>query len=142
MTRKDPWLLIVGGYKEDIYNSFMCYNKGLERRFTVKLEINNYTSEELFKILKKFINEDNFKLMKNAITISDIENNKNNFKFFGSDMRKLYQKAKEFYSLRLMKESTKINNNIKILTRDDFIQSLEYFKDNDENKEYLISMYS
>ena len=38
MTRKEPWLLIVGGYKEDIYNSFMCYNKGLERRFTVKLK--------------------------------------------------------------------------------------------------------
>ena len=142
MTRKEPWLLIVGGYKEDIYNSFMCYNKGLERRFTVKLEINNYTSKELFKILEKFINEDNFKLMKDAITISDIENNKNNFKFFGSDMRKLYQKAKEFYSLRLMKESIKLNNNIKILTRDDFIKSLEYFKDNNENNKYNFSMYS
>tara|TARA_B100001121_G_C18700115_1_gene627116 strand:- start:4445 stop:5815 length:1371 start_codon:yes stop_codon:yes gene_type:complete len=144
MTRKEPWLLIVGGYKEDIYNSFMCYNKGLERRFTVKLEINDYTSEELFKILHKFINEDNFKLKDNALTIDDIEENKDNFKFFGGDMRKLYQKAKEFYSLRLMKESLELNNDNKVLTRDDFKKSLEYFKDdtNEKDDKYMLSMYT
>tara|TARA_Y100000590_G_scaffold80432_1_gene89316 strand:+ start:5168 stop:6547 length:1380 start_codon:yes stop_codon:yes gene_type:complete len=144
MTRKEPWLLIVGGYKEDIYNSFMCYNKGLERRFTVKLEINDYTSEELFKILHKFIVEDNFKLEEDAITINDIEENKDNFKFFGGDMRKLYQKAKEFYSLRLMKESLELNNNNKILTRRDFTKSLEYFKDDNNKKDnrYMFSMYT
>ena len=144
MTRKEPWLLIVGGYKEDIYNSFMCYNKGLERRFTVKLEINNYTSEELFKILKKFIDEENFKIEPTAITIDDIDENKENFKFFGGDMRKLYQKAKEFYSLRLMKESLELNNDSKVLTRDDFQKSLEYFKDNTDEKDdkYMFSMYT
>ena len=144
MTRKEPWLLIVGGYKEDIYNSFMCYNKGLERRFTVKLEINDYTSEELFKILHKFIDEDNFKLKDNALTIDDIEKNKDNFKFFGGDMRKLYQKAKEFYSLRLMKESLELNNDNKVLTRDDFKKSLESFKDdtNEKDNRYMLSMYT
>jgi len=144
MTRKEPWLLIVGGYKEDIYNSFMCYNKGLERRFTVKLEINDYTAEELYKILLKFVNEENFKLEESAITILDIEENKDCFKFYGGDMRKLYQKAKEFYSLRLMKQSLELNNDTKILTKDDFDKSLVYFKNNnDENNDnYLFSMYT
>ena len=32
----------------------MCYNKGLERRFTVKLEINDYTAE-LLEILKNLL---------------------------------------------------------------------------------------
>lgn len=145
MTRKEPWLLIVGGYKEDIYNSFMCYNKGLERRFTVKLEINNYTSEELYKILLKFVSEDKFNIERDAINISDIEENKDMFKFYAGDMRKLYKKAKEYYSLRLMKESLELSDEKKILTRDDFIKSLEYFKgDKVEEKDdrYKFSMYT
>ena len=144
MTRKEPWLLIVGGYKEDIYNSFMCYNKGLERRFTVKLEINDYTSDELLQILNKFVREDNFTLESDAITIEDIEENKGCFKFYGGDMRKLYQKAKEFYSLRLMKETLELNNDSKVLTRSDFTQSMEYFKNKDDKKDdrYMFSMYT
>jgi hypothetical protein len=56
MSRIDkPWLLIVGGYKEDIEESFLAYNKGLERRFTVKLEITGYSHTELLEILKTFI---------------------------------------------------------------------------------------
>jgi SpoVK/Ycf46/Vps4 family AAA+-type ATPase len=48
MSRTDrPWLLIVGGYKEEIEDSFLAYNKGLERRFTIKLEINGYNDDEL-----------------------------------------------------------------------------------------------
>lgn len=143
MTRKEPWLLIVGGYKEDIYKSFMCYNKGLERRFTIKLEINDYTSEELFKILQKFVREDNFTIDDNSITISDIEKNKNNFKYYGGDMRKLYQKAKEYYSLRLMKKSLKLTSKKNNLIREDFMKSLEYFKENkDDDDRYIFSMYS
>ena len=53
-------------------------------------------------------------------------------------MRKLYQKAKEFYSLRLIKESLELNNDNKILARDDFIKSLEYFK---QKKTMMINGY-
>lgn len=145
MTRKEPWLLIVGGYKDDIYDSFMSYNKGLERRFTVKLEIKDYTAEELYQILLKFVKEENFTIEDNSITISDIEENKSNFKHFGGDMRKLYKKAKENYSLRLMKETVELNNDNKVLTRDDFMKSLELFKENnveDKDDRYLFSMYT
>ena len=145
MTRKEPWLLIVGGYKEDIYKSFMSYNKGLERRFTVRLEINNYTADELYKILNKFINDDNFNIESDAIKISDIEQNINLFKFYAGDMLKLYQKAKEFYSLRLMKESITLNNNLRILKKEDFENSINYFKlskSEDKDSLYKLSMYS
>ena len=108
----------------------MCYNKGLERRFTVKLEINDYTADELYKILLKFVNDDGFKLEKNCIMIEDINENKDNFKFFAGDMLKLYQKAKEFYSLRLMKTSLTLNSNDKILCREDFVNSLKHFNEN------------
>ncbi len=96
MSRIDrPWLLIVGGYKEDIEESFLAYNKGLERRFTVKLEIKGYDENELLSILKSFIVQEKWELEDNAITISDIKENKDSFKYYGGDMRKLLCKKYE-----------------------------------------------
>lgn len=146
MSRDEPWLLIVGGYKDDIYNCFMNYNKGLERRFTVKLEINGYTPEELFLIFKKMVEEDGWEL-NNNINENIIVENKELFKFFGGDMRKLFQKAKEQYSLRLMKESLSLKNKEKnILSLEDIQNGIKYFETNEEKDEmddYLkYTMYS
>jgi SpoVK/Ycf46/Vps4 family AAA+-type ATPase len=127
MSRTDkPWLLIVAGYKEDIENSFLAYNKGLERRFTVKLEINSYNNEELFEILSSFIISEGWSIEANAITIKDIDIKL--FKYFGGDMRKLFQLAKENYCVRSMKTVIKLDKIDKKLTRDDFLKSIEHFK--------------
>ena len=135
MTREDkPWLLIVGGYKEDIEKSFLAFNKGLERRFTVRLNIDGYNAEELFHILMKFINDDKWKVENNSITIEDIQKNIKNFKYFAGDMQKIFQKAKQFYSLRLMKELTDFEDNKKILSRGDMVNSIEFLVNNMDNK--------
>ncbi len=129
MSRTDrPWLLIVAGYKEDIENSFLAYNKGLERRFTVKLEINSYNNEELFEILTSFITEEEWKIEANAITIKDIDTKL--FKYFGGDMRKLFQLAKENYCVRCMKTVMKLDDIDKTLNRDDFLKAIEHYKHN------------
>jgi SpoVK/Ycf46/Vps4 family AAA+-type ATPase len=131
MSRTDmPWLLIVGGYKTEIEKDFLSYNKGLERRFTVKLEINEYSAEELFNILMKFIKDENWKMEPNAITIEDFKSNYKNFKYFAGDMRKLLQLAKENSSLRTMKEEITLDTS-RLLIRDDFIKSLTNFKTNE-----------
>ena len=73
MSRTDrPWLLIVGGYKEEIEESFLAFNKGLERRFTIKLEINGYNETELLEILNSFIIQEKWELEDNAINEKDI----------------------------------------------------------------------
>ncbi len=126
MSRIDrPWLLIVGGYKEDIEESFLAYNKGLERRFTVKLEIKGYDETELLAILKSFIVQEKWELEDNAITINDIKEHKDNFKYYGGDMRKLFQLAKENYCVRSMKISLTLDGLHKKLSRDDFQKSIE-----------------
>jgi len=124
----------------------MNYNKGLERRFTVKLEINGYTPEELFLIFKKMVEEDGWGL-NNNVNENIIVENKDLFKFFGGDMRKLFQKAKEQYSLRLMKESLSLTNKHKnILSLEDIQNGIKYFETNEEKDEmddYLkYTMYS
>jgi SpoVK/Ycf46/Vps4 family AAA+-type ATPase len=128
MSRTDrPWLLIVGGYKEEIEESFLAFNRGLERRFTVKLEINGYTDIELLDILKSFIVQEKWELEDDAINIKDIKDNKENFKYFGGDMRKLFQLAKENYYVRSIKTSLTLDGLQKKLSRDDFQKSIEHF---------------
>ena len=141
MSRTDqPWLLIVGGYKEEIEKEFLAYNRGLERRFTVKLEINEYSATELFDILMKFIKDENWQLLTDAITVDDITKNYNKFKYSGGDMRKLLQLAKEYSSVRNMKESITLDIGIKTLSRDDFTKSLKQFEQKEINS--FMSMYS
>ena len=131
MSRTDrPWLLIVGGYKEEIEESFLAYNKGLERRFTVKLEINGYDENELLEILKSFIVQEKWQLDDDAITVKDIKDNKDKFKYYGGDMRKLFQLAKENYCVRSMKTSLTLNGLHKKLSKDDFQKSIEHFINN------------
>ena len=134
MSRTDrPWLLIVAGYKEEIENSFLAYNKGLERRFTVKLEINSYNNEELLEILTSFIVEEDWKIETDAITINDIDVKL--FKYFGGDMRKLFQLAKENYCVRSMKTVMKLDEIDKKLTRDDFLKAIDHYKTNSKKED-------
>jgi AAA+ superfamily predicted ATPase len=145
MSRTDqPWLLIVGGYKAEIEKEFLAYNKGLERRFTVKLEIAEYSAQELFDILMKFVKEDNWELDLDAIKVDDITKYFKHFKYSGGDMRKLLQLAKEYYSVRHMRESLYLDNTCRNkLSKDDFIKSLEQFIKKDEKDAYFHqSMYS
>jgi SpoVK/Ycf46/Vps4 family AAA+-type ATPase len=128
MSRTDkPWLLIVCGYKEDIINSFLAFNKGLERRFTVELNIEGYNETELYNILLAFIKQEGWIIETDAITINDIIENKQKFKYYAGDMRKLFQLAKENYSVRMMKISITLKSIEKILVRDDFTNSISSF---------------
>ena len=144
MSRTDaPWLLIVGGYKDEIEKEFLAYNRGLERRFTVKLEIDEYSSEEMFQILMKFVKEEMWEIEKDSITVDDIKDNIKLFKYFGGDMRKLLQLAKEQYSVRNMKTSISLEDSKKILSKDDFTKSIVMFKTKEvKDAYYHASMYS
>jgi len=143
---KKPWLLIVGGYKEDIEKSFLSYNQGLERRFTVRMDLKGYNAKELFLILLKFIHDNNWEIEDNCITIDDIESNISYFKYFAGDMQKIFQKAKHFYSLRLMKISIELGEHKKKLIREDLIKSIESIKINTEtpklDNDIIYRMYS
>ncbi len=145
MSRIDrPWLLIVGGYKEDIEQNFLACNKGLERRFTIKLEIEGYDEIELFNILMSFIQEEKWTIEENAITVKDIKDHLKNFKYFGGDMRKLLQLSKENYCVRSMKINHNLDltlNNIKTLSREDFKKALEHFKKKEEDNTSHKMMY-
>ena len=131
LTEKgDKFLCIIAGYKKDVDECFFSYNRGLERRFPLRFNIDKYDYKELHEIFMKFVNEEKWKLERRALSEDDIKDNIELFKFYGGDMKTLFQSAKKFYSLRLMKESISNSDNNKLLKRVDIKKALESFKDN------------
>lgn len=114
--RKDI-IVIIAGYKEEIETCFFRVNKGLERRFPFKYEINEYSGEELFKILEYKIKNDNWVLYdKEYDKIKKlIINNAKKYNNFAGDMTTLLMKAK-------IKNSRNINSTNYVLTYNDFIE--------------------
>ena len=88
-----------------------------------------YDEKELFDILNSFIIEEGWILDNNAITIKDIKDNIKLFKYYGGDMRKLFQLAKENYCVRTMKTVLTLDNINKILIRDDLQKGINHFKE-------------
>ena len=129
LTEKgDKFLCIIAGYKEEVQTCFFNYNKGLERRFPVRFNLESYNEKELKSILLKFMNDDGWSFKDTRIeassdkqTSSDkqmtsddtndskllklISKNKDLLKYQAGDLRTIFQLTKENYSLRLFKES-------------------------------------
>ncbi len=145
--KSDKFLCIVAGYKDEVEKCFFNYNKGLERRFTVKFELDNYNVDSLYGILEKFIEENEWVTEANFKDklVNLIKDNKNLLKYQGGDMKTIFQYAKEFYSLRLLKESINTGCGNKRIKYEDFELSFEKFKtlreDKDKVPDYLKGMY-
>ena len=136
LTEKgDKFLCIIAGYEDDVEKCFFAYNKGLERRFPLRFKIDNYDSNELLLILKKFINEEFWKIEDDKYILKLLKDNKELFQYYGGDMKIIFQNAKKIFSLRLMNEKIDLVNNDKILKNTDFKRALEEFKLNRKTKE-------
>lgn len=111
--KSDKLLVIIAGYKDDIQSCFFNYNKGLERRFTLRFDIKTYNYNELYNIFKKVVKDNKWHLSLNVTK----EIFKNNYKYFNSgmagDMITLFKYAKEDFSKKLMKSVLNINNIVK-----------------------------
>ena len=145
LTEKgDKFLCIVAGYEKDVEECFFAYNRGLERRFPIRFNIDKYDFNELHEIFMKFVKEENWNLERDAFSPADLKDNMDIFKFFGGDMKTLFQNAKKFYSLRLMKECINHNEKNKKISRKDMKKALDTFKENrkkDEIPDFVKNMF-
>lgn len=136
LTEKgDKFLCIIAGYEDDVEKCFFAYNKGLERRFPLRFKIDKYDSNELLLILKKFINEEFWKIEDDKFILKLLKDNKDLFHYYGGDMKILFQNAKKIFSLRLMNEKIDLLSNNKVLKNIDFKGALKEFKLNRKSKE-------
>jgi SpoVK/Ycf46/Vps4 family AAA+-type ATPase len=142
--RKTDFICIIAGYKEDIKKCFFNANKGLERRFPIRFQINNYDASELYSIFKKKVYENNWSIDE-SIKVDFFEKNYKNFNFFGGDMELLFNSCKRSHSRRVFTLDFETK---KILTIKDLQKGFESFlkhknddKEDKEDKEIWNSMY-
>ena len=120
---KQDLICIVAGYKEDVNNCFFAYNKGLNSRFPIRFEIENYDYKELFLIFKQKI--DKLKWTLNSdITDLYFKDKMDNLKYFGRDIENLITQIKRCHSRRVF---TLEQDKKKKITKEDLEEGMKKF---------------
>lgn len=131
--KKNEFVCIIAGYKDEINSCFFSYNPGLERRFPVRFTIDEYKPEELYLIFKKKVVEAEWTLDDNVKVDFFIDNHKE-FKYFGGDMELLFTRCKRSHSRRIFGQDDKLK---KIINMTDVKNGFKSFKlhRNDKKKD-------
>ena len=132
----DKIIVILAGYKDDIENCVLSYNKGLDRRFSLRFTMGDYTDEEMVKIFHRIVIKCKWKVGKKAISSDFIKKNRKYLKHQGGDLSVLFQQAKIMYSKREFythKTYTLMNDDIK-KGMDIIINMRKNKSDNNDNK--------
>lgn len=129
---RDKFICVIAGYKEDLNKRFFKSNAGLERRFPFRIEIPDYSDEELREIFFKLVVRNGWKVDEASITVELFKKNKDAFKFNGGDMELLFTNIKFSHGMRVFGESKETK---KIITKEDFEKGLEVFLSADNVKE-------
>ena len=137
---KNNIMVIIAGYEKEIKDCFFSYNDGLESRFIWKYNINNYTGNELYEILKKKVYEINWSLS-DEIKIDWFNERIDNFKYYGRDVEILLSKIKIAHAKRIFGQE---NCTKKLITLDDINNGYKKMCicDKDSKNLYHLNMYS
>lgn len=129
---KNNFICIAAGYKEDNKNSFFSMNKGLERRFPWRIQLDDYKADELRLIFIKMVKDLEWGFLnKDDPKKTFFEKNKCYFKFNGGDMETLFQMCRIVHSRRVFCLDKEFK---KKLTMEDLENALKLFINNDEIK--------
>ena len=138
LSENRSFVCIILGYEEEIKNSFISKNKGMESRFPFKYTIKKYSIDNLLNILKSKISSDNYTFTE-EIFKKFREKEPEEFKYLGRDMEILWFRIKMCQTLRTFTEKN-LNNNKNVLEKDVNKGLEQFFKNRKikkENKAYL-----
>jgi DNA polymerase III delta prime subunit len=103
--KKGKFLCIIAGYEEDLASCFFSVNKGLERRFPVRMNIAGYTPAELHEIFLLKVSRDNWRVETPDIAMRLFTDKHRYFHFFAGDTETLFCQAKFAAAGRLLRGS-------------------------------------
>ena len=129
-NHKNNLMVIIAGYEKELNECFFNYNQGLNSRFIWRFKIDNYKSEELYRIFIKKIKESKWDVDEINIKKEWFEKNMCYFKFYGRDIEVLLSKTKIAHSRRIfcnLAEKKKI-------TKEDLNKGFEMYISNEEVK--------
>lgn len=99
---KDNLMVIIAGYEKELKESFFAFNCGLDSRFTWRFKIEEYTSEDLYRIFLKKVGDIDWEVDANSkITVEWFKKNKECLAFFGRDIETILAKTKIAHSRRV-----------------------------------------
>jgi SpoVK/Ycf46/Vps4 family AAA+-type ATPase len=102
---KKKLIVIIAGYSDQLENHFFAYNQGLARRFTFRLNIKEYSSDELKDIFIEMLKKNKWKL-DNSIDFIKLSNffkiHKDDFSNFGGDIETFIKKCQYSHSKRVI----------------------------------------
>jgi replication-associated recombination protein RarA len=125
---KENLMVIIAGYEEELQNTFFRVNRGLESRFIWRFTMDNYSSQELMKIFKKKVVDQEWQL-ENEEEIKErwFHDKKDNFKSFGRDMELLLTYTKVAHGKRIYGKDVSFRKKI---TLDDINKGYDIFLKN------------
>jgi SpoVK/Ycf46/Vps4 family AAA+-type ATPase len=124
------FICIIAGYEKELKKNFFT-NPGLERRFRLKIKLEQYTPKELTQIFIKMVNDSSWKVSFNIKWMEEfIEENKDSFKFAGGDLLNLLQCCKDSHSKRVLGKHPKTKKGI---NKDDIVEGFKIYKDHKNN---------
>ncbi|ADO67312.1 putative ATPase [Cafeteria roenbergensis virus] len=115
LSENRSFVCIILGYSDDINNSFISQNKGLESRFPFRYTIKDYQIEDLYNILTDKITNDGYNYNKEIFQNFLLKKSKE-FKFMGRDMETLWFKIKMAHTKRIFLK--KVDNTNEIIKED------------------------
>jgi SpoVK/Ycf46/Vps4 family AAA+-type ATPase len=143
---KENLMVIIAGYETELNDCFFNYNQGLDSRFTWRFKIDNYSSEDLYKIFVKKVKDIGWELHEESkITPDFFKKNYDYFKFFGRDIETVLAKTKIAHSKRVF---CKADSEKKKITLKDLEKGFELYlkndgikkrKDSENMKKYIYS---
>lgn len=138
---KNDLMVIIAGYEDELENTFFKANRGLESRFIWRFKLESYDSKELLLIFQKMVEDQGWKLDKEAIVESWFQKYKNEFKHFGRDIEIFLTNIKICHGRRIYGSK----NEKKLIIKDDIESGYENYlinrKKKNEMSQSLFAMY-
>lgn len=140
---KHDMVCIVAGYKKELHDCFFSLNRGLDRRFTWKFSIGNYTSEDMGKIFQNLVKKLGWVLCNKVNSAKFFSTHMDDFPFFGGDIDTFLRKCMYAHSRRVLFLSQKCK---KILIQADMDEGYKLYISHKNNSSRLsrdkqLSMY-
>lgn len=138
---KNDLMVIIAGYEDELENTFFRANRGLESRFIWRFKLNSYDSNELLLIFQKMVEDQGWRLDKDAIVEAWFQKHKDKFKHFGRDIEILITNIKICHGRRIY--GSKCEK--KLITKEDIERGYENYlinrNKNDKMSPSLFAMY-
>ena len=140
--KKGQFLCIIAGYEEDLESCFFSVNKGLRRRFPIRMNITGYTHTELHAIFLLKVSQAQWLVETPDIALQLFADKYRYFHFYAGDTETIFCMAKFLAARRLLRSSLAFLKQATLTVEDvteAYKQSIQHREQSDEP---VLGMYS